>query len=48
MLQASDFGAIDIISPFLGVFVAELCGLREEASITAVFTKYVDVVNFIC
>lgn len=47
VLQTADFELLDNISPYFGAFVDKLCGFHESALITKVFTKYVDLVNFI-
>lgn len=47
MLEAYDYNAVEIISPFLGSPFDEFCGLFETTGATKVFTQYVDTVNFI-
>lgn len=47
MLEASDFGAVDKVSPFLGFLVDGLCGLSRIDEVTSAMTKYVDMVNLV-
>lgn len=46
MLKASDFDAIDNVSPVLDGFVDALCSLCRSAKVTSAMTEYVDMVNF--
>ncbi|NJK52916.1 MAG: hypothetical protein HC936_08975 [Leptolyngbyaceae cyanobacterium SU_3_3] len=47
MLEASDYDAVDNVSPFLGAIVDSLCGLNSTAEVTKAMTEYVDMVNFV-
>lgn len=45
MLEASDYDAVDLVSPFIGAIVDTCCRLFKSGEITNIFTKYVDVMN---
>lgn len=45
MLEASDFDAVDDVSPLLSTFIGSICGLLLTAEVTRAMTKYVDTVN---
>lgn len=47
MLEASDFEAVDIVSPLLGAIVYRFCGLVEEVYVTTVFKKYEYLTSFL-
>lgn len=46
MLEASDYDAIDIVSPFIGAIAVRLCGLACS-SITKVVSSYVDLLSLV-
>lgn len=47
MLEASDYDALDFVSPFIGSFLDVRCGNLESADVTKSYTRYADLVNFI-
>lgn len=47
MPEASDTDSIDNVSSFLAVLADSFCGLTKIWETTSVFTKYVDMVNFL-
>lgn len=47
MLEAKDYEAVYLVSPYIGHVVDMCVGLCEEATLTSFFTLYVDFVEFI-
>ena len=47
MLEGADFNSVDMVSPFLGSIIDRCCDNILIAPVTTVFTKYVELVNFI-
>lgn len=45
-LVTSDYAAVDFVSPFFGVLVERCCGFLKSADITAIFSEYLDLANF--
>jgi len=45
MLEAKDYRNVDQVSPFIGAFFDQCCGEIEDAPVTKVFTKYVDILR---
>lgn len=46
MLEAVDYTAMDMEEPFLGALIDRCCGYEYEAPMTAILTKYADMVSF--
>lgn len=45
MFQASDFDALNKLSPFSSVIVGKICGFHKNALTTSLLTQYLDLAN---
>ena len=45
MLEAKDFRSVDMVSPFMGMFLDRCCDEASIAPTTNVFVQYVDVMK---